>query len=181
MKENAKFSDADILQALNDSNPKRTDSTVTSSQFKPLQRRCKNCNALESIEDPLLGEVCSECLRKTHNTKPEKKEAQVPSVAFKEVRKKASTNPSANYLMGDIGVVMVVLGVLVAGYFLFGYETAVSSHSLPDRVHNLGLQQNRYLGSTVGFVMVIVGTIFIAAAKLRDELEKLVDALRKKP
>ncbi len=54
------------------------------------------------------------------------------------------------------GRILLIAGLLVAGYFLFAYDTTGGSS-----IHNLALLQNRTLGSIAGMIMAAVGAIMI--------------------
>ncbi len=60
----------------------------------------------------------------------------------------------------EIAWMVIIIGALIAGYFLFFYSTTVGTDSHTN-VNNIGLMLNRLLGSIVGMVTVVVGVILL--------------------
>ena len=72
--------------------------------------------------------------------------------------------------MNSFGRCIIGIGILVAGYFFFSYDTSVhvGTTDVPgfgtfgvERVNNMGLMQNRLLGCTAGMVAVVIGVIMV--------------------
>ena len=72
------------------------------------------------------------------------------------------------------GQILLSVGLFIACYFLFVYDTTVADNEKFDtpfgrfgggRFHNLGLQQNRMLGSIAGMIMAAVGAIMVVIDK----------------
>ena len=68
------------------------------------------------------------------------------------------------------GWTFIIGGLCVACFFLFIYDTTVYTHSEyirglgrfgGNRVHNIGLQQNRTLGSIAGMIAAAVGAVMV--------------------
>lgn len=69
-----------------------------------------------------------------------------------------------------LGRVLAILGLLIAGYFFFVYDTTVEMESRyisgygtvgGQRVHNTGLMQNRLLGCIGGLVLTTIGVVLV--------------------
>ncbi|KAB2654418.1 MAG: DUF4339 domain-containing protein [Verrucomicrobia bacterium] len=60
----------------------------------------------------------------------------------------------------EIAWMVIIIGALIAGYFLFFYSTTVGTDSHTN-VNNIGLMLNRLLGSIVGMVTIVVGVILL--------------------
>jgi hypothetical protein len=58
------------------------------------------------------------------------------------------------------GVLLLIAGLAVAGYFFLGFDTSVESGV--GRVNNLGLMADRQNGIIVGIGLGVVGTIMLA-------------------
>jgi hypothetical protein len=72
--------------------------------------------------------------------------------------------------MNFFGWCIIVIGVVIAGYFFFFYDTSVRAGTTyiagygtvgAERVNNIGLMQNRLLGCTAGLVGIVIGTIVV--------------------
>ena len=68
-----------------------------------------------------------------------------------------SMSPLSKY-----GRLLLVAGLILAGFFLFFYDTT-GGRIGEARIHNIGLLQNRMLGSIAGMVMAVVGAILLVA------------------
>ncbi len=73
-----------------------------------------------------------------------------------------------------LGGLLAVLGLIIAGYFFFVYDTTVETESRyitgygtigGQRVHNTGLMQNRLLGCVGGLVLTTIGVILVVTAQ----------------
>jgi|GEM_PF-3214522 len=94
-----------------------------------------------------------------------------PVVAAKPTpRPKATAEDIRRENMNFFGRCIIVIGVLIAGYFFFIYDTSVRAGTTyvpgygtfgAERVNNMGLMQNRLLGCTAGMVGVVIGTIMV--------------------
>lgn len=67
-----------------------------------------------------------------------------------------------------IGKVLLILGMAITLFFLLFYDTGVETESgyssierSRTKVHNLGRLQNRLLGCSTGFVLIIIGTFTV--------------------
>ena len=60
----------------------------------------------------------------------------------------------------DVAWAVIIIGALIAGYFLLFYNTTVGTDSHTE-VNNIGLMLNRLLGSIVGMVTIVVGVILL--------------------
>lgn len=68
------------------------------------------------------------------------------------------------------GWVLIFGGLCVAGFFGLLYDTSVYGGG--ERVHNIGLQQNRMLGCIAGIIAAAVGALMVAIdAKMSDRVE----------
>lgn len=72
------------------------------------------------------------------------------------------------------GMIIAVIGVIIAVYFFFIYDTSVSteSHYIQgygsvggQRVHNQGLMQNRLLGCIGGMVVASIGSVMVISGR----------------
>ena len=71
------------------------------------------------------------------------------------------------------GFALALVGLIIAGYFFFLYDTSVETetHYIAgygtvggERVHNLGLMQNRTLGCVGGLVLTIAGVVVLVVS-----------------
>lgn len=75
-----------------------------------------------------------------------------------------------------LGVVLIGISIVVTIYFAFGYDTSVEVSKeiastgvyVPDRVENIGRQQNRLIGVLCGLTLGIAGTVLIASPQNRS-------------
>ncbi len=94
-----------------------------------------------------------------------------PVVAAKPIaRPKATPEDIRRENMNFVGRCIIVIGILIAGYFFFFYDTSVHTESRHiygvgtvggERVNNIGLMQNRLLSCTAGLVGIVIGTIMV--------------------
>jgi hypothetical protein len=58
-----------------------------------------------------------------------------------------------------VGGLILTLGIIISVFFLFLYDTSVPTNGAfgIDRIHNIGLQQDRTLGSITGLAIAVVG------------------------
>jgi hypothetical protein len=68
--------------------------------------------------------------------------------------------PLPDLQRSHIARAIIIIGALIAGYFLFFYSTTVGTDSHTN-VNNIGLMLNRLLGSIVGMVTIVVGVILL--------------------
>ena len=69
----------------------------------------------------------------------------------------------------EIAWMAIIIGALIAGYFLAFYHTTLKTETAwvsgvqvgGTEVNNIGLMLNRLLGSIVGMVMIVVGVILL--------------------
>ena len=69
----------------------------------------------------------------------------------------------------EIAWMAIIIGALIAGYFLAFYHTTLTTETAwvsgvkvgGTEVNNIGLMLNRLLGSIVGMVMIVVGVILL--------------------
>jgi hypothetical protein len=74
---------------------------------------------------------------------------------------------TASSPMRNFGVVLCVLGLVVAAYFLVAFDTSVEVPGNDGRrVNNLGLMADRQNGLIVSVGAVIVGALFIVGASI---------------
>ena len=66
-----------------------------------------------------------------------------------------------------VGVFVAVIGIAVAAFFFFGYDTSVNSAA--GRVHNQGLMQNRQLGCIAGMVLTVIGIGLVIVGSRREK------------
>ena len=62
-------------------------------------------------------------------------------------------------VLGIIGTLVLVVGIVMMGYFGMIYDTTVYSYG--GDVHNIGKMNNRTTGMIFGGIIAIVGTGFI--------------------
>lgn len=76
------------------------------------------------------------------------------------------------------GVFLLVVGLLMAFYFVAAFDTSVAvdysaaggnSFGLPERVNNIGLMQDRQIGITVGLIMAFGGGVLMFIGRKRHE------------
>ena len=68
--------------------------------------------------------------------------------------------PLPDLQRSHIARAIIIIGALIAGYFLFFYSATVGTDSHTE-VNNIGLMLNRLLGSIVGMVTIVVGVILL--------------------
>ena len=94
----------------------------------------------------------------------------VKSLQKKLADRKGTPDEIRRENMNFFGRCTIVIGILVAGYFLVFYDTSVhvDTTDVPgyatfgaERVNNMGLMQNRLLGCTAGMVAVVIGVIMV--------------------
>jgi hypothetical protein len=103
-------------------------------------------------------------LKQTSDKLPHKSfESEPDFPTWFEERKRAMLECKERTPMVFWGRLLLIVGGCLAGFFLFIYDTTVSSGY--GEVHNLGLQQNRTLGSVAGMIMAAVGAILLALDK----------------
>ena len=61
------------------------------------------------------------------------------------------------------GILLICVGVLVAGFFFAVFDTTVAGIA-GGRMHNIGLMQERQLGCIAGMVIAVVGVIVLVAS-----------------
>jgi hypothetical protein len=99
----------------------------------------------------------------------ERRKAQAQSEPSNQIRE---NQPSFNVPLEKkgtsglqiFGVVLLILGFVVAAYFLLAFDTSVESGA--GRVNNLGLLADRQNGLIAGIGLGIVGTIILAIRSL---------------
>ena len=101
--------------------------------------------------------------------KPSVQSAPLPNAPDRsKISEKIATSRSSS------GRALVIIGLIIAGYFYFLFDTSVQveSHYISGygtigggRVNNLGLMQDRTLGCGAGLAIAIVGAIMIASDK----------------
>lgn len=99
----------------------------------------------------------------------ERRKAQAQSEASNQIRE---NQPSFNVPLEKketsgpqiFGVVLLIIGLVVAAYFLLAFDTSVESGV--GRVNNLGLLADRQNGLIAGIGLGIVGTIILAIRSL---------------
>ena len=75
-----------------------------------------------------------------------------------------ASNSNSDDVNGKVasGIILLVLGLFLLIIFAFFYDTTVSSGYGYSSVHNIGLQQNRMIGSLSGIASITIGIILIA-------------------
>ena len=73
---------------------------------------------------------------------------------------KSRENRRSNF---SLGLMLLTLGLLCAGYFYFVFDSSVETES-KQRISNLGLISDRQNGILIGLVTCIVGVIFYATS-----------------
>lgn len=75
---------------------------------------------------------------------------------------------------GLAGLLLLVLGVGIAGYFLLFFDVSVpvdyqglDNFGLPDRVNNIGLMADRNNGIIVGLVLAVAGGVLMVIGRRR--------------
>lgn len=75
---------------------------------------------------------------------------------------------------GLIGLLLLVLGIGIAGYFLlfFGVSVPVdyegnNSFALPERVNNIGLMADRNNGIIIGLALAMAGGVLMVVGRKR--------------
>ena len=78
------------------------------------------------------------------------------------------------------GAVIAVAAVVALGYFLFGYDTTTGLYF--ERVHNVGLQQNRLLGVIVSLTAAVGGAalLIVGVSQRAAAIERWRDRKRAK-
>jgi len=79
---------------------------------------------------------------------------------------------------GLIGLLLLVLGIGVAGYFLLFFDVSVpvdyqgnNSFGLPERVNNIGLMADRNNGIIIGLVLAVAGGVLMFVGRKRSAAE----------
>jgi len=72
--------------------------------------------------------------------------------------------------LGGLGVFLIFAGIVVAGYFAFGYDTTVGATNAftgeyMGRVNNIGLMNDRSIGVMIGAAVFFVGAIAALSSK----------------
>lgn len=91
---------------------------------------------------------------------------------------RGTTRPASGNPFAMVGILLLIAGLCVAAYFFFVYDTTVTTEFVyvpgvsyrgegphlvgGDRVHNIGLQQNRQLGCIAGIIAAAVGIVLLA-------------------
>jgi len=75
---------------------------------------------------------------------------------------------------GLIGLLLLVLGIGIAGYFLLFFDVSVpvdyegnNSFALPERVDNIGLMADRNNGIIIGLALAMAGGVLMVVGRKR--------------
>jgi hypothetical protein len=74
-----------------------------------------------------------------------------------------------SWLLGWVGSLLVGAGLCLVLYFWLVYDTSVpvGVYRFGERVHNIGLMQERQIGVLIGFGCMVGGTVLIVVSRLR--------------
>lgn len=123
------------------------------------EAKCRACGQPEDLSEPLVNGVCVRCIRR--------QSAPPPALPVKPQKPAAPqpTPPPALDPVAILAVVLIVCGMLAFSFFALAYDTTVGvDHG--ERVHNLGLLQNRLLGASGGLTAIVVGALLCSAYKI---------------
>ena len=81
-----------------------------------------------------------------------------------------SSGSGAFWAFGAFGILLIFAGIVVAGYFAFGYDTTVGATNAftgeyMGRVNNIGLTNDRSIGVMIGLAVFFVGAIAALSSK----------------
>lgn len=65
------------------------------------------------------------------------------------------------------GASLIFLGLLIAAFFVIGYDTSVAGTDGTTRINNMGLMQNRQSGISGGLQLSILGALLMIYSKER--------------
>jgi hypothetical protein len=75
---------------------------------------------------------------------------------------------------GLVGLLLLVLGVCVAGYFFLFFDVSVpfdyqggNDFGLPERVNNIGLMADRNNGIIIGLALAVAGGVLMVIGRKR--------------
>jgi hypothetical protein len=91
------------------------------------------------------------------------------------MNQKADARTDGQKAAGLIGLLLLVLGIGVAGYFLLFFDVSVpvdyqgnNSFGLPERVNNIGLMADRNNGIIIGLVLAVAGGVLMVVGRKRS-------------
>ena len=119
-------------------------------------RTCPHCGAPVDAPEPSQPKATSMI-----------QDALAGRSARKRVRKMSSSGSSGFGFLGCLGVFLVFAGILIGGFFLFGYDTSAEltnafTGQVMGRVNDIALMNNRSVGIIVGVAVLLVGAIWVS-------------------
>ena len=73
-------------------------------------------------------------------------------------------NQECSSSRSSVGILVIIIGILLMGYFGLFYDTTVYSGD-GGYVHNVGLMNNRVIGLVFGGVIAVIGAILMIGKK----------------
>ena len=77
----------------------------------------------------------------------------------------SESHDSRRELVRLLGLIVIIIGLLIAGYFTVFYETSVPGSADNSRIQNIGLLQNRQSGISGGLEFGILGALLMLYGK----------------
>ncbi len=150
-------------------------------------KRCPGCGALAPINTSKCS-ICGHTFRTTFNangsaTGPARTSTPPPSPPPSPVLQQSTSVQAAPVgvstkwqSLATVGARLILTGGIIAAYYLLFFDTTVALPAQAaqelgyDRVYNIGLMNERTLGTCAGFGLGIVGALLMTAGQSRGEV-----------
>ncbi len=111
-------------------------------------------------------------IQRTQSARSSADDSSIPEAWLRHIVTRPAPDSASG--MGTAGAIIAAIGVAIAAYFFFIYDTSVSTESQyiqgygtvgGQRVHNQGLMQNRLLGCVGGMVVAAIGSVMVISSR----------------